>query len=46
MTKAPEGPDGLPLDGHLTPMISGLAFGARLIARSVTRVRIVAPTKA
>jgi 1-acyl-sn-glycerol-3-phosphate acyltransferase len=30
----------LPLEGHLTPMISGLAFGARLIARSVTRVRI------
>jgi 1-acyl-sn-glycerol-3-phosphate acyltransferase len=30
----------LPLEGHLTPMISGLAFGARLIARSVTRVLI------
>jgi 1-acyl-sn-glycerol-3-phosphate acyltransferase len=33
-------PDDLPLDGHLTPMISGLAFGARIIARSITRVRI------
>jgi len=32
--------DDLPLDGHLTPMISGLAFGARIIARSITRVRI------
>jgi 1-acyl-sn-glycerol-3-phosphate acyltransferase len=33
-------PDGLPLDGHLTPMITGLALGARLIARSLTRVRV------
>jgi 1-acyl-sn-glycerol-3-phosphate acyltransferase len=32
--------DILPLDGHLTPLITGLAFGARTIARSVTRVRI------
>jgi 1-acyl-sn-glycerol-3-phosphate acyltransferase len=35
-----EPPDALPLEGHLTPMISGLALGARIIARSVTRVRI------
>jgi 1-acyl-sn-glycerol-3-phosphate acyltransferase len=35
-----DAPAELPLDGHLTPMISGLALGARLIARSVTRVRI------
>ena len=33
-------PDDLPLNNHLTPMISGLAFGARIIARSITRVRI------
>ena len=32
--------DDLPLDGHLTPMISGLALAARIIARSITRVRI------
>jgi 1-acyl-sn-glycerol-3-phosphate acyltransferase len=30
----------LPLDGNLTPMITGLALAARLIARSVTRVRV------
>jgi len=35
-----QAPDGLPLDGHLTPMITGLALGARLIARAVTRVRV------
>jgi 1-acyl-sn-glycerol-3-phosphate acyltransferase len=33
-------PTDEPLEGHLTPMISGLALGARIIARSVTRVRI------
>jgi 1-acyl-sn-glycerol-3-phosphate acyltransferase len=33
-------PDNLPLDGHLTPMITGLALAARIIARSITRVRI------
>jgi 1-acyl-sn-glycerol-3-phosphate acyltransferase len=33
-------PADQPLEGHLTPMISGLALGARLIARAVTRVRI------
>jgi 1-acyl-sn-glycerol-3-phosphate acyltransferase len=32
--------DDLPLDGHLTPMITGLALAARFIARSITRVRI------
>lgn len=32
--------DDLPLDGHLTPMITGLALAARIIARSITRVRI------
>jgi 1-acyl-sn-glycerol-3-phosphate acyltransferase len=32
--------DPLPLDGHLTPLISTVAFGARTIARSVTRVRV------
>ena len=38
--RRPNSPDGLPLDGHLTPMITGLALAARLIARSVTRVRV------
>ncbi|HEV8546538.1 MAG TPA: lysophospholipid acyltransferase family protein [Candidatus Limnocylindrales bacterium] len=32
--------DEAPIDGHVTPLIWGLAFGARMIARSVTRVRI------
>jgi 1-acyl-sn-glycerol-3-phosphate acyltransferase len=32
--------DVLPIDGHLTPLITSLALGARLIAQSVTRVRI------
>jgi 1-acyl-sn-glycerol-3-phosphate acyltransferase len=32
--------DDLPLDGHLTPLITGLALAARIIARSITRVRI------
>jgi 1-acyl-sn-glycerol-3-phosphate acyltransferase len=32
--------DVLPLDGHLTPLITTIAFGARTIARSFTRVRI------
>ena len=32
--------DDMPLDGHLTPMITGLALAARIIARSITRVRI------
>ena len=32
--------DDLPLDGNLTPMITGLALAARIIARSITRVRI------
>jgi 1-acyl-sn-glycerol-3-phosphate acyltransferase len=32
--------EDLPLDGHLTPMITGLALAARIIARSITRVRI------
>ena len=35
-----DAPDDLPLDGHLTPMITGLALAARFIARSITRVRI------
>jgi 1-acyl-sn-glycerol-3-phosphate acyltransferase len=35
---APE--DVLPLDGHLTPMIRTIAFGARWIARAITRVRV------
>jgi 1-acyl-sn-glycerol-3-phosphate acyltransferase len=30
----------LPIEGHLTPLITSLALGARLIAQSVTRVRI------
>ncbi len=34
------GSNDLPLDGHLTPMITGLALAARIIARSITRVRI------
>ena len=29
-----------PLDGHLNPLIRTIAFGARLIARSITRVRV------
>jgi 1-acyl-sn-glycerol-3-phosphate acyltransferase len=29
-----------PLDGHLTPLIRTIAFGARTIARSITRVRV------
>jgi 1-acyl-sn-glycerol-3-phosphate acyltransferase len=29
-----------PLDGHLTPLISGVALAARTIARSITRVRV------
>ena len=29
-----------PLDGHLNPLIRTIALGARLIARSITRVRI------
>lgn len=34
--------DGAPerLDGHLTPLITTVALGARTIARSITRVRI------
>jgi 1-acyl-sn-glycerol-3-phosphate acyltransferase len=28
------------LDGHLTPLIRTIAFGARTIARSITRVRV------
>ena len=32
--------DDLPLDSHLTPLITSIAFGARTIARSFTRVRI------
>jgi len=36
----PDVHDDLPLDGHLTPMITGLALAARFIARSITRVRI------
>jgi 1-acyl-sn-glycerol-3-phosphate acyltransferase len=32
--------EDLPLDGHRTPMITGLALAARIIARSITRVRI------
>jgi 1-acyl-sn-glycerol-3-phosphate acyltransferase len=32
--------DVLPIDGHLTPLITSLALGARLIAQCVTRVRI------
>ena len=39
-SRHPNSPDGLPLDGNLTPMITGLALAARLIARSVTRVRV------
>jgi 1-acyl-sn-glycerol-3-phosphate acyltransferase len=30
----------IPIDGRLTPLIRTIAFGARVIARSVTRVRI------
>ncbi len=37
------GSNDLPLDGHLTPMITGLALAARIIARSITRVRIEGP---
>lgn len=29
-----------PLEGHLTPLIRTIAFGARTIARSITRVRV------
>jgi 1-acyl-sn-glycerol-3-phosphate acyltransferase len=29
-----------PLEGHLTPLISTIALGARLIARGITRVRV------
>ena len=29
-----------PLEGHLTPLISSVAFGARTLARAVTRVRV------
>ncbi len=29
-----------PIEGHLTPLIRTIAFGARAIARSVTRVRV------
>ena len=29
-----------PLDGHLTPLIRTIAFGARTLARSITRVRV------
>jgi 1-acyl-sn-glycerol-3-phosphate acyltransferase len=32
--------DDAPIEGGLTPLISGLALGARIIARCVTRVRI------
>jgi 1-acyl-sn-glycerol-3-phosphate acyltransferase len=32
--------DVLPIEGHLTPLITSLALGARLIAQCVTRVRI------
>jgi 1-acyl-sn-glycerol-3-phosphate acyltransferase len=32
--------DVLPIEGHLTALITSLALGARLIAQSVTRVRI------
>lgn len=32
--------DVLPLDGHLTPLIRTIAFGARWIARAITRVRV------
>jgi 1-acyl-sn-glycerol-3-phosphate acyltransferase len=32
-----------PLEGHLTPLISTVALGARTLARSVTRVRIEGP---
>jgi 1-acyl-sn-glycerol-3-phosphate acyltransferase len=32
--------DVLPLESHLTPLITTIAFGARTIARSFTRVRI------
>ncbi len=36
MSDAPEAR----LDGHLTPLIRTIAFGARTIARSITRVRV------
>jgi 1-acyl-sn-glycerol-3-phosphate acyltransferase len=29
-----------PLDGHLTPLIKTVAFGGRMIARCITRVRV------
>ena len=29
-----------PIEGHLTPLIRTIAFGARAIARSITRVRV------
>jgi 1-acyl-sn-glycerol-3-phosphate acyltransferase len=32
--------DDAPIEGHITPLIWALGFGARMIARSVTRVRI------
>jgi 1-acyl-sn-glycerol-3-phosphate acyltransferase len=38
--RATASPDDLPLEDHLTPMITGLALAARFIARSITRVRI------
>jgi 1-acyl-sn-glycerol-3-phosphate acyltransferase len=36
MSRQPEEP----LEGHLTPLISSVAFGARTLARAVTRVRV------
>jgi len=32
-------PPAPPIEGHLTPLIVGTAFGARLVAQAVTRVR-------